>query len=148
MTVRRWSVRSRRTWNVDDCGNRALAGLRPEVPSAFWCDVPVTAADANELTVLVDQLRRDRRRDPYTGRDAYSRAAQEVADHCARLVAAGEAALVVEVLRKAVDRMTTALMSMDSSSGLLGNDLAHLMEVYAGPAGPRHPHPPDWPRGW
>ncbi|WP_425874574.1 DUF6880 family protein [Micromonospora sp. DT62] len=35
------------------------------------------------------------------------------------------------VLRKAVDRMTTALMYMDSSSGVLGNDLAYLMEVYA-----------------
>ncbi|WP_369410330.1 DUF6880 family protein [Micromonospora solifontis] len=35
------------------------------------------------------------------------------------------------MLRKAVDRMTTALMYMDSSSGVLGNDLAYLMELYA-----------------
>lgn len=103
----------------------------PEVSCAFWCDVPVRAEDANELTVLVDRLRRDRRRDPYAGRDAYSRAAREVADRCARLIDADEAAVAVPVLRKAVDRMTSALMYMDSSSGVLGNDLANLMEVYA-----------------
>jgi len=99
------------------------------VPSAFWCDAPVRAA--NELTVLVDRLRRDRRRDPYAGRDAYSRAAREVADRCAAMVAAGDAAVTVPMLRKAVNRMTAALMYMDSSSGVLGNDLAHLMEVHA-----------------
>ncbi|GAA3780298.1 hypothetical protein GCM10022225_80730 [Plantactinospora mayteni] len=89
------------------------------------------AKDTNELTVLVDRLRRDRRRDPYAGRDAYSRAAREVADRCQRLIDAGEAAVAVPVLRKAADRMTSALMYMDSSSGVLGNDLANLMEVYA-----------------
>ncbi|SCG72342.1 hypothetical protein GA0070560_1622 [Micromonospora halophytica] len=92
---------------------------------------PVSAGNENELTVLVDRLRRDRRRDPYAGRQAYSQAAREVADRCARLIDAGDAAVAVPVLRKAVDRMTTALMYMDSSSGVLGNDLAHLMELYA-----------------
>jgi hypothetical protein len=87
--------------------------------------------DENELTVLVDRLRRDRRRDPYAGRHTYSRAAREVADRCASLIDAGEAAVAVPVLRKAVDRMTTALMYMDSSSGVLGNDLAYLMDLYA-----------------
>ncbi|MFI2664183.1 DUF6880 family protein [Micromonospora carbonacea] len=85
----------------------------------------------SELTVLVDRLRRDRRRDPYSGRDAYSRTAREVADRCEELIEAGEASAAVPVLRKAVDRMTGALMYMDSSSGVLGNDLAYLMEVYA-----------------
>ncbi|MEV6815280.1 hypothetical protein [Micromonospora sp. NPDC051296] len=87
--------------------------------------------DDNELTVLVDRLRRDRRRDPYSGRDAYSRTAREVANRCDQLINIGEAAVAVPMLRKAVDRMTNALMYMDSSSGVLGNDLAHLMEVYA-----------------
>jgi len=120
-------------------GERAVAAARdlpvglPEVSCVFWCDVPVRVenANANELTVLVDRLRRDRRRDPYAGRDAYSRAVREVADRCERLIDAGEAAVAVPVLRKAVDRMTSALMYMDSSSGVLGNDLATLMEVYA-----------------
>ncbi|MER5458743.1 DUF6880 family protein [Micromonospora sp. NPDC002389] len=43
----------------------------------------------------------------------------------------GEASVAVPLLRKAVDRMTGTLMYMDSSSGVLGNDLAYLMEVYA-----------------
>ena len=83
------------------------------------------------MTVLVDRLRRDRRRDPYAGRDAYSRTTREVADRCMRLIDVGEAAVAVPVLRKAVDRMTNAPMYMGSSSGVLGNDLAYLMEVYA-----------------
>ncbi|MEU5942921.1 DUF6880 family protein [Micromonospora sp. NPDC047548] len=89
------------------------------------------AGDEDELTGLVDRLRRDRRRDPYTGQRAYSQAAREVADRCSRLIDAGEAAVAVPVLRKAVDRMTAALMYMDSSSGVLGNDLAYLMDLYA-----------------
>ncbi|MFG1849857.1 hypothetical protein [Micromonospora carbonacea] len=43
----------------------------------------------SELTMLVDRLRRDRRRDPYSGRDAYSRTAREVADRCEELIEAG-----------------------------------------------------------
>ncbi|MEU4780232.1 hypothetical protein [Micromonospora sp. NPDC023633] len=77
----------------------------------------MSAGNENGLTVLVDRLRRDRRRDPYAGRQAYSQATREVADRCARLIDASEAAVAVPVLRKAVDRMTTALMYMDSSSG-------------------------------
>jgi tetratricopeptide (TPR) repeat protein len=88
-------------------------------------------ADENELTVLVDRLRWDRRRDPYAGRHAYSQTAREVADRCMMLIGAGEAAVAVPVLRKAVDRMTSALMYLDSSSGVLGNDLAYLMDLYA-----------------
>jgi hypothetical protein len=87
--------------------------------------------EENELTVLVDRLRRDRRRDPYAGRRAYSQTAREVANRCATLIDAGDAAVAVPVLRKAVERMTSALMYMDSSSGVLGNDLTHLMALYA-----------------
>lgn len=88
-------------------------------------------AAENELTVLVDRLRWDRRRDPYVGGRAYSRTAREVADRCAGLIDAGEAAVAVVVLRKAADRMTSALMYLDSSSGMLGTDLANLMDLYA-----------------
>ncbi|SBT41026.1 hypothetical protein [Micromonospora narathiwatensis] len=62
------------------------------------------------LTVLVDRLRWDRRRDPYRGRREYSQAARQVAEECDRLVAVGRADLAVPVLRKAVDRITRALM--------------------------------------
>jgi hypothetical protein len=99
--------------------------------SWFWCDVPVRVAAENELTVLVDRLRWDRRRDPYAGGRVYSRTAREVADRCARLIDAGEAAVAVPALRKAVDRMTSALMYLDSSSGILGTDLAYLTDLYA-----------------
>ncbi|MFY1702980.1 tetratricopeptide repeat protein [Micromonospora sp. WMMA1923] len=87
--------------------------------------------DRDELTVLVDRLRWDRRRDPYSGGRAYSRAAQDLAGHCEQLIHVGQSAVAVPVLRKAVDRMTTALMYLDSSSGVLGNDLAYLMDLYA-----------------
>jgi hypothetical protein len=97
--------------------------------------------EKDELTLLVDQLRWDRRRDPYAGGHAYSRAANGVADECATLIAAGQATLAVPVLRKAVDRMTTALQYVDSSSGVLGNDLAYLMELYARACAAAPPNP-------
>ena len=115
--------------------------------SWFWCDVPVRVAAENELTVLVDRLRWDRRRDPYAGGRVYSRTAREVADRCSRLIDAGEAAVTVPVLRKAVDRMTSALMYLDSSSGVLGNDLAYLMDLYAR-ACRAAPSPPTGLAGW
>lgn len=114
---------------------------------AFWCDVPVIVADENELTVLVDRLRWDRRRDPYAGGHAYSRTAREVADRCAALIDAGDAVAAAPLLRKAVDRMTSALMYLDSSSGALGNDLAHLMDLYA-QACRAAPPPPARLAGW
>ncbi|MGC5023004.1 hypothetical protein [Micromonospora sp. DT47] len=36
----------------------------------------------DELTVVVDRLRWDRRRDPYRGRREYSQAARQVAGEC------------------------------------------------------------------
>ncbi|MFG1918261.1 hypothetical protein [Micromonospora sp. NPDC048898] len=82
------------------------------------------AGNESELTVLVDRLRRNRRRDPHAGGHAYSQVAGEIADRCARLIDAGEATIAVPVLRKTVDPMTAALTYMDSSSGRLGDDLA------------------------
>lgn len=84
-----------------------------------------------ELTVLVDRLRRDRRRDPRAGRREYSQAARELADRCERLLAAGDAAGVAPVLRRAVGRMTKALMYMDDSSGIAGDHLRAMMALYA-----------------
>jgi len=65
-------------------------------------------ASPDELTVLVDRLRRDRRRVPYAGRREYSRDARELAARCEKLVDTGQAAVATPVLRKAVDRMTAA----------------------------------------
>ncbi|MER7003045.1 hypothetical protein ABT297_08360 [Dactylosporangium sp. NPDC000555] len=64
------------------------------------------------------------------------------------------------MLRKAVDRMTTALMYMDDSSGVVGDDLQQIMELYAQAciAAPQNPRRlagwlvklecdgPGWPR--
>ncbi len=43
----------------------------------------------------------------------------------------GTRGAVVPALRKAVDRMTSALMYMDDSSGIVGTDLRHMMSLYA-----------------
>ncbi|MFG2038918.1 hypothetical protein [Dactylosporangium sp. NPDC048998] len=113
-----------------------------------------------DLTGLVDRLRRDRRTHPYRGRREYSQAARDLADRCAVLIDAGAAATVVPVLRKAVDRMTAALMYMDDSSGVVGDDLQQIMELYAQAciAAPQNPRRlagwlvklecdgPGWPR--
>ncbi len=84
-----------------------------------------------EPAALVDRLRRDRRRDPRAGRREYSQAARELAGCCERLLAAGRAGEAVPVLRKAVDRMTAALMYMDDSSGVVGADLRAMVRLYA-----------------
>jgi hypothetical protein len=114
----------------------------------------------DELMVLVDRLRWDRRRDPYRGRREYSQTARHVAEECARLVAVGRADLAAPVLRKAVDRVTRALMYMDDSSGIVGDDLQELMDLYAKACAAALPNPislagwlvkvecdgPGWPR--
>lgn len=114
----------------------------------------------DDLTVLVDRLRWDRRRDPYRGRREYSQTARQVAEECARLVADGRADLAVPVLRKAVDRITRALMYLDDSSGIIGDDLQELMDLYAKACAAALPNPvslagwlvklecdgPGWPR--
>jgi hypothetical protein len=114
----------------------------------------------DELTVLVDRLRWDRRRDAYRGRREYSQAARQLAEECDRLVASGDAGLAVAVLRKAVDRITSALMYMDDSSGIVGDDLHEIMSLYARACAAAPPNPkslagwlvklqcdgPGWPR--
>jgi hypothetical protein len=87
--------------------------------------------DTADLTGLIDRLRRDRRTDPYQGRREYSQTARDLADRCAALIDTGAAATVVPALRKAVDRITPALMYMDDSSGVVADDLQQLMGLYA-----------------
>lgn len=69
----------------------------------------------DELTVLVDRLRWDCRRDSYRGRREYSQTARQVAEECDRLVTEGRADFAVPVLRKAVDRITRAVKRIDRS---------------------------------
>jgi hypothetical protein len=114
----------------------------------------------DDLAVLVDLLRRDRRRHPYQGRREYSQTARTVAEACERLISSGHATQAAPVLRKAVDRMTRALMYMDDSSGIVGDDLREMMNLYARACAAAPPKPaalanwlvtlscdgPGWPR--
>lgn len=84
-----------------------------------------------ELSALVDRLRWDRRRHPHRGRREYSQTAREVAHVADELITAGAARQAVPDLRKAVDRITRALMYMDDSSGVVGDDLREIMALYA-----------------
>src|SRR2546423_6295993 len=79
---------------------------------------------------LIDGLRRDRRTHPYHGRREYSQLAREVAAACEALIDS-EPASVPALAQRAVDLVTTALMYLDDSSGILGDDLHALMAVPA-----------------
>ncbi|WP_327007056.1 hypothetical protein OHA72_07130 [Dactylosporangium sp. NBC_01737] len=122
--------------------------------------IQMPSGSVDDLAGLVDRLRRDRRTDPYRGRQEYSHAARDLTDRCEALIDAGEAVTVVPVLRKAADRMTTALMYMDDSSGIVGDDLQRIMDLYARACVAAPPNPkrlaswlvkvecdgPGWPR--
>lgn len=114
----------------------------------------------HDLAVLVDRLRWDRRRDPYRSRREYSQTVRNLAEACERLIASDRAGQAVPVLRKAVDRITSALMYMDDSSGIIGDDLHSIMGLYARACAAAPPNPtglarwlvklqcdgPGWPR--
>jgi hypothetical protein len=114
----------------------------------------------DDVAVLVDRLRWDRRRDPYRGRREYSQTVRTLAEACERLIASGQPGQAVPVLRKAVDRITSALMYMDDSSGIVGDDLHDIMGLYARACAAAPPSPtglagwlvklqcdgPGWPR--
>lgn len=108
-------------------------------PGRFCWDGSVTTVE--DVTALVDRLRRDRRRDPHARRREYSQAARDLAAGCADLIAAGEAAAAGPVLRTAVNRMTTALMYLDDSSGIVGDDLHEIMTLYARACAAAPPNP-------
>jgi hypothetical protein len=80
---------------------------------------------------LIDGLRWDRRRHPYSGRREYSQRAQAVAAAVADMIEAGDAESAAPLARRAVERVTAALMYMDDSAGIVGDDLRTLMALYA-----------------
>jgi hypothetical protein len=84
-------------------------------------------ADVREL---IDGLRRDRRRHPYSGRREYSQCARAVAAAVADMIEAGDALSAAPLARRAVERVTAALAYMDDSSGIVGDDLRTLMALY------------------
>ena len=79
---------------------------------------------------LIDGLRRDRRTHLYHGRREYSQLARKVAAACEALIDS-EPASVPALAQRAVDLVTTALMYVDDSSGIVGDDLHALMAVHA-----------------
>jgi hypothetical protein len=83
------------------------------------------------LSGPVDGLRRDKRRGPYDGHREYVHTAWAVHEEAGRLLDAGQAALVAPELRKAVERITTALMYLDDSAGMAGDVLRELTGMYA-----------------
>ncbi|MBT0770268.1 hypothetical protein KIH74_15105 [Kineosporia sp. J2-2] len=85
----------------------------------------------DELSSSVDSLRWDRRRHPYHGRREYAVAVRTVNALGDELVRSGRAAEAVPQLRKAVDRVTRALMYLDDSPGIIGPQLRALMSLYA-----------------
>ena len=87
----------------------------------------VQVADVREL---IDGLRWDRRRHPYRGRREYSQRAQAVAAGVADMIEAGDAASAGPLARRAVERVTAALMYMDDSAGIVGDGLRTLMALY------------------
>jgi tetratricopeptide (TPR) repeat protein len=90
----------------------------------------VASAAVEQVRRLIDGLRRDRRMHPYHGRREYSQLAREVAAACEALIDS-EPASVPALAQRAIDLVTTALMYMDDSSGIVSDDLHALMAVHA-----------------
>jgi hypothetical protein len=90
----------------------------------------VASDEVERVRRLIDGLRRDRRMHPRHGRGEYSRLAREVVAACAALIDS-EPGAVPALARRAVDLVTTALMHVDDSSGVLSEDLRALMAVHA-----------------
>jgi hypothetical protein len=68
---------------------------------------------------------------PYRGRGEYSDRAREVAGAIADMIESGGAADAVPLARRAVERVTAAMLQMDDSSGIIGDDLRVLTVLYA-----------------
>jgi tetratricopeptide (TPR) repeat protein len=90
----------------------------------------VASVEVERVRRLIDGLRRDRRTHPRHGRGEYSQLTREVVAACAALIDS-EPAAVPALARRAVNLVTTALMYVDDSSGILGDDLRALMAVHA-----------------
>jgi hypothetical protein len=87
--------------------------------------------EVTEVRRLIDGLRRNPRTHPYHGRREYSDRAREVAVALAGMIEAGRAADVVQLARRAVERVTDGLLHIDDSSGIIGSDLRDLTGLYA-----------------
>jgi hypothetical protein len=61
----------------------------------------------------------------------YSGRAREVAGAIADMIESGGAADAVPLARRAVERVTAAMLHMDDSSGIIGGDLRMLTALYA-----------------
>ena len=81
---------------------------------------------------LIDGLRWDRRRHPYRGRREYAARAGEVAGEIDHLIKQGAAEQAVPLARRAVERVASALMYLDDSPGIVGDQLRELTLLYAG----------------
>jgi hypothetical protein len=90
----------------------------------------VASVAVQRVRRLIDGLRRDRRMHPYHGRREYSQLAREVVAACEALIDS-EPASVPALAQRAVHLVTTALMYVDDSSGIVGGDLHALMAVHA-----------------
>jgi uncharacterized protein DUF6880 len=90
----------------------------------------VASVAVQRVRRLIDGLRRDRRMHPYRGRWEYSQRVREVVAACEALIES-EPASVPALAQRAVDLVTTALMYVDDSSGIVGDDLHALMAVHA-----------------
>jgi hypothetical protein len=90
----------------------------------------MASAAVERVRQLIDGLRRDRRTHPYQGRREYSQLAREVVTACEALIES-EPASVPALAQRAVDLVARALMYLDDSSGIVGDDLHALMVVHA-----------------
>jgi hypothetical protein len=79
----------------------------------------VADARVAEAKRLTGGLRRDRRQHPHRGRGEYSGRAREVAGAIADMIESGGAADAVPLARRAVERVTAAMLHMDDSSGII-----------------------------
>jgi len=91
----------------------------------------VADARVAEAKRLTGGLRRDRRQHPHRGRGEYSGRAREVAGAIADMIESGGAADAVPLARRAVERVTAAMLHMDDSPGIIGGDLRMLTALYA-----------------
>jgi tetratricopeptide (TPR) repeat protein len=90
----------------------------------------VAGIEVERVRRLIDGLRRDRRTHPQQGRREYSQLVRNVVAACEALIES-ESAVAATLAQRAVDLVTAALMNMDDSSGVLGEDLRVLMTVHA-----------------
>jgi hypothetical protein len=90
-------------------------------------DMPVA-----DVRKLIDGLRRDRRRHPYSGRGEYSQRARAVAAVVADMIEARDAAGAGPQARRAVERVTAALMYMDDSASQLAVLQSLLVDAHIG----------------